>query len=577
MSLITLKNDDNSKPYSWRNYLREPIEIEPKSSISVVSAVVKPSLNVNMIDSIAYYWTMGSTTQLNPVCWDRIDDGVESWITTDLAVAIEEDMNIRSNQSVFCNDGNGFGWDCFVNVDKKFNFGLTQNPLPLELPIQQTWSGVPNVWYNPFAIGAGVNDYTRIRRTGAGVANPAESSCGASWAEGICPRNAGHIIFKPTPIGGGIIDRDMRFALGATYSTATGSQISYFTSPAGQASNAPFGTIGIRFVGGVGSAIAQSYINIGSLETGIETAKGLAYQTVAGSNPVFCIEWITPYSMKVKYSLNYDPAVPANDFLNAVWVDMYDMTNDPIGGGTNIQFPTYLDNFSPMVQMRGANNQVEVRGTLTNNFDEAGKWDWTELGFARTDPRLQYRFNIPEGTDAFVGAYPNCFLNKEIKILGDTIEVGFTEADYTEWRYGLVGNIENTEFLKRLGFTPPIIKLVNDGPSFQSYSLEATNTPVVGNYIPTLHIQLTNLAVKSKNGIVSNNVKDIAVIPLFDATPDDDFLRFLAPYENRVNLNNLEKLNLNELDILITTDENTPATFLTHHTAVVLKIHKGEV
>jgi len=574
MSLITLKNDDNSKAYSWRNYFREPIEIEPKSSISVVMAVVKPSQNIDMEDNEAFYWTMGSTTLLNPVQIGRVNVGIENWVPTVLADAIKDDLNTITGQPAFCNDGEGFGWDCYLAaVDDKFTFSLTENPLPLEAPIP-LWSAL-DATYITMAVGVGANDYTRIRRTAVVAPTIVEMSYGAIWAEGVCPRNAGHILFKPTPIAGAVIARDMRFALGATYSTSSGNEISYFTSPAGQATGAVFGHIGLRFdAGALGSALVQPYINTGTLEVGIEADKGVAYQTIAGTTPVFCIEWITPYSMKVKYSLNYDPAVPANDFLNAVWVDMYDMTADPAG---RQQFPTYLDNLSPMVQIRGANQQVEVRGTLSNDDDECGNWDWVAEGMARTDVRLGFAAGIPEGTDAFVGAYPNCFLNKEIKILGDTIEVGFTNADRTEWEYGLTVDVEDTEFLKRIGFADPIIELVNDNATYQDYSLVADNDPIIANYIPTLHIQLTNLAVKSKNGIVSNNVKDIAVIPTFDEEPSDNTLRFLAPYENRVNLNNLEKLNLNELDILITTDENTPATFLGHHSAVVLKIHKGEV
>lgn len=570
MSLITLKNDDNSKPYSWRCFFREPIEIEPKSSISVVSAVVKPSQNIDMEDNEVFYWTMGENTILNPVQTGRVNVGVESWVPEDLAEAITDDLNSISGQPAFLNQG----WDCFISdVDEKFTFSSTQNTLPLEAPIP-LWTGL-NATYITMAVGVGVNDYTRIRRTPAGAPTIVEMSYGASWAEGICPRNAGHIIYKPTPIGGGVIARDMRFGLGATYSTSSGSEISYFTSPAGQASGANFGLIGLRFdAGALGSALVQPYINIGSLEVGIETNKGVAFQTVAGTDPVFCIEWTTPYSMKVKYSLNYDPAVPANDFLNAVWVDMYDMATDPVGV---IQFPTYLDNLSPMVQIRGAGQQVEVRGTLSDTINEAGNWDWVAEGMARADPRLSYEFDVDEGTDAFVGAYPNCFLNKRIKILGDTLEEGFSDADRVEWQFGLSQPLEITEFFKRIGYANPIITLVNDDATYQSSSMEADNLPIVANYIPTIHIQLTNLAVKSKNGIVANNVKDIAVIPMFDEVADDNTLRYIAPYENRININNLEKLNLNELDILITTDENTPATFLSHHSTVVVKIHKGEV
>ena len=527
-----------------------------------------------MEDNETYYWTMGSTTELNPVYIGRLDLGQEVFTPDEIADDVSQDLRGIGGQPAYNDDGiiPNESWECFTDTDGKFVFSAKQTPVPPEQP-SEAWTGLPNAYFTT-AIGAGANDYTRIRRTGLLAPTPAEMSVGASWSEGVCPRNGGHIIFKPTPIGGGAIPRTHKYALGATYQTAIGSEITYFTSPAGQASGASFGSVGIRLDNGaLGSALAQPYVNGGNLEVGNEVDVGVAYQTVAGTNPVFCIEWVSPYSLLIKYSLNYDPTVPATDFLNANWITMYDMRADPVGV---IQLPTYLDNLSPMVLIRGAGEQVEVRGTLTTSIEEAGKWDWVAEGYARTNAKLRRRMNVPT-TDVFVGAYPNIFLNKEIKILGDTIEVGFTNADRAEWENGLNVNVIDTEFLKLLGFTPPIIELVNDDATYQSSSLTANNLPTTSNTIPTLHIQMTSLAIKSKNGIVSNNVKDIAVIPLFDETGNDDILRFIAPYENRINLNNLEKLTLNELDILITTDENEPADFLTHHSAIVVKIHKGEV
>lgn len=572
MSLITLKNNDTSKPYSWRNYFTEPIEIEPKSSVSVVSAVVKTSKTLDMEDNETYYWTMGSTTELNPVYIGKLTG--EVFTPDEIADDVSIDLRGRGGQPAYNDDGIApdESWECFTDSDKKFVFSAKQTPTPPEQP-SEAWTDLPNAYFST-AIGAGANDYTRIRRTAIVAPTPVEMTVGASWSEGVCPRNGGHIIFKPTPIGGGAIPRTHKYALGATYQTAIGSELGYFTSPAGQASGASFGSVGIRFDNGaLGSALVQPYVNGGNLEVGNEVDVGVAYQTVAGTNPVFCIEWVSPYSLLIKYSLNYDPTVPATDFLNANWITMYDMRADPVGV---IQLPTYLDNLSPMVLIRGAGEQVEVRGTLTTSIVESGKWDWVAEGYARTDAKLRRRMNVPT-TDVFVGAYPNIFLNKELKILGDTIAVGFTNADRTEWENGLNVDIIQTEFLKLLGFTPPIIELVNDDATYQSSSVVADNLPSTTNIIPTLHIQLTNLAIKSKNGVVANNVKDIAIIPLFDETPDDDNLSYQAPYENRVNLNNLDKLTLNELDILITGDNNIPADFLTHHSLVVLKIHKGEV
>jgi hypothetical protein len=574
MSLITLKNDDNSKPYSWRNYFREPIEIEPKSSISLVSAVVKTSKDFDMEDSETFYWTMGSTTELNPVYQGRLDLGIDTFTAEQLANDVTDDLLTIGGQALFNNDGfaPNESWSLKLNNDQKFVFSAKQNPVPDELP-SQAWTGIPNAYFTS-AIGAGANDYTRIRRTGLLAPTTAEQSVGASWSQGICPRNGGHIIFKPTPLGGGGIPRGHKYALGSTNPTAVGSEISYFTSPAGQASGASFGQIGIHLQPGAGgSALAQPYFNDGDLEVGNEINVGASYQTIVGTNPVFCIEWVSPYSMLIKYSLNYDPTNPGTDFLNANWVTMYDMRADPAGV---IQIPTYLDNHSPMVQIVSLNEQVEVRGTLTTTIDQSGKWDWVAEGYGRDDPKLRSRMNIPT-TDDFVGVYPNVFLKKDVKILGDTKEVGFTDADRVEWENGFSVPLTSTEFSKLLGFTPPIITLVNTDPTYREYQAVGNNKPSVNNKIPTLHIQMTNLAIKSKNGVVSNNVKDVSIIPLFDDDDEDDVLRYIAPYENRINLNNLEKLNLNELDILITGDGNQPADFLTHHTCLVVKVHKGEV
>jgi hypothetical protein len=522
-----------------------------------------------------FYFRMGESTELNPVQICQLDPNIEVYTKQELVDSIELQLYGKSGQPTFCNNNNNIlsnlGWKCGIGaLDSKIKFQLNANALPQELPTG-AWTDLPNAYFN-VAIGASAADYTRIRRTGVGAPTPAEMSCGASWSEGICPRNGGHMIFKPSE-SGGVYPRDQKFALGATYRTVSGSQLNYFQTPVGQTNGASFGTIGIQMVAGaLGSALAQPYINNENFEEGDETDVGTPYQTVAGTPVAFCIEWIDPYSMLIKYSLDYDPNVPATDFENATWVTMFDGRDD---GGVKLQFPTYIDNFSPMILIRGINQQVFVRGTLSTTEIEAGKWDWLALGYDRDDDVFSRLVDEDEEGDVFVGAYPNIYLNKKIEILGDTI--GLDEATADQWALGIIGDLEPTEFSKRIGFTAPIIELLNEDEDYDNYSVIADNTLVISNYIPTMHIQLTNLGIKSKNGVVSNNVKDIAVIPLFDTTPDDNSYHYIAPYENKINLNNLEKLTINELDILITSDENIPATFLTDHSSVVVKIHKGEV
>ena len=303
-------------------------------------------------------------------------------------------------------------------------------------------------------------------------------------------------------------------------------------------------------------------------------AKGAIYQTVpANPNLTFSFEWNGPYSVLIKYSTNYDPAVPANDYANAVWTTMYDMSAD---GGTVKSLPTFQDNLCPMIYARDVNTVVDIRATAIQNGDSCGQYDWVGEGWARSADVFDVKTDFPLGTDALAGVYPNQFLNKTIKYLVDTDDPAFDNADAQEWEEGMTTGLKSTRIGKILGFTPDVIELTPDA-TFQNAEVEADGILVIGNHLPQLHIQLTNFGIESKNGIVSNNVKDIAVIPLFSENnnPDSSQLYSEAQYENKINLNNLEELTVNQLDVLITTDNNLQANFLDNDTSVVIKLHKG--
>ena len=572
MSLITLKNDTNQKPWNWRNYFREPLIIPPKSSISLQNAVINQSADLNLEDNEFMFWRIGDNV-LNPTYRGTTDLSVELWNAVDLAGDIKDELNSHSGQPAFCNNAlnSSEGFDCFYNQNtKKFTITANQNPLPPEGECPQINPANPNYYL------AQVNDGTwaNFRRTQnvAGGALPSTVTTGALWGEAVIPRNAGHIIFNPSlnPATGQYPNQTL---FGITSSNLQQSEISHFTSNP----IAPFATGYFEIYGPeIGQQRCRVMLNEGALEDDFDvvTKSQGVLQLDPANEYYFAIEWVSPYSLDFKYSTDYDPADPAKDWENATWVSMYNMTTDPAGVA---QIPTFQDNFCPIIYSYIRNVNIRVRGNFISDEAKCGLWSWTEEGFTRNDLNFELGFGINVGNDSFVGAYPNVYLRKEVVFVSDTADAGWTNAKAQEWENGLSTGLTDTEWGKILGFSGDTFTLTNDDATYKSYNKSSDNAIVLNKSLPTLHIQLTNFGIESKNGVVSNNVKDVAVIPLWNPNDDSDDtqLYYESQYENRINLNNLQELTLNQIDCMITTDDNTPAKFLDNFSTIILKIHKG--
>jgi len=106
--------------------------------------------------------------------------------------------------------------------------------------------------------------------------------------------------------------------------------------------------------------------------------------------------------------------------------------------------------------------------------------------------------------------------------------------------------------------------------------LTASNDISIGSQAFSNHIQITNLPIISQNGVVSSVNKTIYIVDslCIDHQHDDTSYRYYcdkAPYPLWVDLNNLETIELNKIDILITTDSNTPQTALLGSTQLVIQ------
>jgi hypothetical protein len=124
------------------------------------------------------------------------------------------------------------------------------------------------------------------------------------------------------------------------------------------------------------------------------------------------------------------------------------------------------------------------------------------------------------------------------------------------------------------GSTTSYLETTQDPVTTTIYKLTGQYTITQSSNAFTNHIQLTNLPIKSQNGVVSSTNKTIYVCDtLCLSTADTTGYRYYcdkAPYPLWIDLNNLETIELNRLDVLITNDKNTPQTTLTGETDLVI-------
>lgn len=125
-----------------------------------------------------------------------------------------------------------------------------------------------------------------------------------------------------------------------------------------------------------------------------------------------------------------------------------------------------------------------------------------------------------------------------------------------------------------VGNTTSQLESVQDPVTTTLYKITGAYTITQSSNAFSNHIQLTNLPIKSQNGVVSSTNKTIYVCDtLCLSTADTSGYRYYcdkAPYPLWIDLNNLETIELNRIDVLITNDKNTPQTSLTGDTDVVV-------
>jgi len=586
MSLITLKNNEalRQTPYSWRNYFRDPLIIKKGSTVSLVSATVNKTIDIQFLDGNIFYYRVG-VPELNPVVSFTLGDELQFWKLEPYGLLqnyISVNMDATSPSINFSRR-----WSCtYGATSKKFTLA-TDGYVSLEPESYiKSFSSLPTPYFI-IAQPALPTGFTMVRRTALGGGNEKTYSTGTIWTEALIPRNGGHIVFKPRATGGAgsIYPIDHTYGIASTYKSYT--MIGAYTDPL--TVNYPLGHLMIKSEvdpAGSGNTQFQVQIQDGGLFIRNYVNVGAAIVVDAVATPLFNIamEWISPYSMVVKWSSDYDPVL--DNYATANWAELYNMVTDAGAPAVPRQFPTTMENFSPVIQIRGIGESVSIRGTFPDNvilptdppgtIPDVGQWDFL-------DPENNYDGNlivpllgVDEGTDVITANAGDPFLTKEINFLADTFGTELLPAELAVWQQDYKkGLIQATDWGSPMGFTHAEFQLGASLTVPGIFFKQAENIPSVSDQVPTVHIQLTSFGIESKNGVVSNNVKDICVIPTFttNSEPTNTQLFYASNYENKINLNNLEDITTNQIDVLITSDENKPATFLNEESLIVIKFN----
>ena len=298
--------------------------------------------------------------------------------------------------------------------------------------------------------------------------------------------------------------------------------------------------------------------------------------------------WIDCYSLKLEAATDYD-----QDANTATWTLLWDMatgqTANLAAGPNRIrQIPSYLGDLRYVGYSAYTAAELRVRG----NFDNLE--GFRALPF---EENLYETFNCAEKsairdangvggltTEALTNA--DGMMEKEINFCFNKITAA---ADLTNYGYPIVYDTVNGN--APIALTPVIPRpFVLDTPHtdigeifgfgntsnvfldqdvagvFSAQSKEGTNAVQTSKNINSIHIQLTNLPILSKNAMIQNSVKDIAVVPCYDSDRSAvDNLNNIDVFYNQANdkhwvdLNNFGNLTLNRLDCYMTYDNNKPA------------------
>ena len=325
-----------------------------------------------------------------------------------------------------------------------------------------------------------------------------------------------------------------------------------------------------------------------------------------GANPpaqtTFKWRWENPYAPSLYVCKDYDEAT-GNSVGNS-WTLIYNFATgtDNVGNVSNgFVCPSWFGDLNLVVWNTYGNFDLKVRG----NFDPQTSYDDylynvnskdIDAVLGEEDFITEQTGLIKVGVGLYTGTIENFnalgFQEKNIRLcvgkntdgsLLDNFRKNITFKNInnppnlpdTEYAYPLEFSdkfrvdLPRTSIGYSLGFgnlSQVVITTQAGATQFINYLLTAPQVIQSSRNVNSVHIQLTNLPIQSMNSMIQSQVKDIAVVPCYDETKVDEDVAnntFVFYHQigekNWIDVNNIQSLNLNRLDILLTYDNNTPA------------------
>ena len=263
-----------------------------------------------------------------------------------------------------------------------------------------------------------------------------------------------------------------------------------------------------------------------------------------------------------------------NVLNNTFWFQIDPLTYHLKGGDVPLTDPPlYVATLDPTAGNVNPNGQIEVRDGITNNLiqtinfdganpvqEETGKMDiFTQGIFNTIEPvaGIQADFDDEEATAGAAGGGLGATLNSNARLFLRGV--------------GTPANVANL-----LGFSQNEPEF-NNGGAGSGGSLDSDQAPDQTANNNTLHISIPEMPlVKSYEGENSAEAKSIAIIPReeFSTGDTEGSLVYVAPFENWIDINNGQELNMNLLTTIVRNADGSLADNLVRETQAVFKIRQ---
>ena len=489
------------------------------------------------------------------------------------------------------NDGSWSMW--YSNTGIKRSLGA--------LPFGGGWNNPNPVVGGSGVIGISLSPQAEDANARSEVPNCKFGVNSLQFIEGQEPAGAGlsgfvnNLDINSTPGGGGGSQSNTRYVLGCSI------RQQILTIEIQNSSEVVPNTGGLPALGALGNSnLAQTY-QIELNTWGATTGQPDPLEAAAQDRKMFFrFRWTTPYCMCVEGSTNFNQNTNIGD-----WFMLYDMATGDIPGGagtaTRMFVPSWYGDMALCCYSQNRN-----RFNAYGNFDVRRGYSGALGQFP--DYELMMSKTGSYGGDPIVGSATRWFkIIKSVEMLPGQVPEVFSAAGYAEKQIFLVGNaLINTptsidKFKKwkpayvvqprftlgqpdtTLGVLMGMIAGGADGvfevpPDVAGVYDEYGVIGIVGvsedDIQQSIHIQLTDLPIQSRNGVSSQQVADIAVVHNWGDGGTSVGAKLVYQHysneKNWVDLNNIGEMTLNRLRVYCSYDNNQPAVGLIDKTDVLI-------